>query len=539
MVSKFLINKRTLFISAFIILFIAIVTYIFAMMTQIKDILENPQPTMVYDKDNNPIIELQKPELTFSEVPGVVQSFVKERSESLADDLFQESFVERTVCNLLLSTAYSEEEEMDLYLNQMYFNNGVLGLRNASRYYFNKRLEETNQLEKVFLLFQSTDPSNNNQVKEFNKFVDSLYQDKIISEKERKNYIREMPDMILDLHHPKTFAQSYIDAVIDELHAEKGIKEDMLFRSGHKIYTYLDNDIQKSIYTHYQDPESFPKENNEKIESGMVILDHETGGIAGLIGGRKYQETSFNRAYETTRQPASTFKPLMVFAPAIEQGWSPKDRLQDVPMKFGSFQPINYDHDYRGEVSLREGLIMSYNVPAAWLLYKVGLENGMDFIRKFDLFEVDEKDGYKLANGFPRVGTSPLAIAQAYTIFPNGGKMVDVHSVERVISNEGNVIYKEKLEEKEIITRETAKTMMSLLYDVVEDGTGERAQVDGQHIAGKTGTTSYDSWFVGMNDQYVAAIWMGPDKVIPENRLKYGGDRKSLTLFKSIFTELN
>jgi penicillin-binding protein 2A len=541
MIKANLFEKKWRLVSLlFLIIIIFIITYLFVETAKVKSILENPQPTIIYDKDSHELIELEDTHISSRAVPNFILSYVKhgKKYEEIPEYLFPNSSFKKAVCTILADTFYSDKQLIDFYLSHMYFKNGVLGLENAAQYYFNKTIHETSQIEKVFLLSQTRSSTNTDQLKNSEKFLEKLYSEKLITENEYKEFIVGLPKLIESLHHSKTYAQSYVDYVIRELESRYGIKENEFFRKGYKVYTYLDKDIQEFLYSHYQNSKNFPKENNEIIESGMVILDHRNGEIAGLIGGRKYQNSLLNRAFMTTRQPASTFKPLMVFAPAIEKGWENSDRLKDVPMKFETFQPINYDHDYRGTVSLHEALIMSYNVPATWLLYKIGFEDGFEFINKFDLFEVTKKDGYKLANGFPSVGTSPLAMAQAYTIFPNDGKMVDAHTIKRMETHKGKVKYKEKLEEKKIIEKKTAKIMTDLLVDVVEEGTGKRAGIEGQQIAGKTGTTSYDAWFIGFNEKYVGAVWMGPDDVLPENRLKYAGDRKPLTLFKSIFSEL-
>jgi penicillin-binding protein 2A len=345
--------------------------------------------------------------------------------------------------------------------------------------------------------------------------------------------------MVETINNSNTIAQAYVQLVIKELVTELDLTEADLFRKGYTIQSNLDSKIQTDLIQVFSNNELFPEHTNTFIEAGMAIIDYQSGGITGIVGGRNYHTSTFNRAIDTTRQPASTFKPLFVYGPAIDLGWEADDKLNDSPMTLGDFTPKNYDYKYRGGVTLNESLTMSYNVPTAWLLNEIGLETGLEYIDKFDLFNLKPEEGFKLAMGYTDIGTSPLELSKAFSVFPNDGVFKEASTINTVITSYGKVVFEPSSKETKIYEKNTGKIMTSLLKEVVKVGTGKEAQVDGKKIAGKTGTTSYDGWFVGYDDRYVGAVWLGPDEVIPENRMNIDGSGYPATIFQMVFSELN
>ncbi|MDE5414010.1 transglycosylase domain-containing protein [Alkalihalobacterium chitinilyticum] len=514
-----------------IILLLGVFTY---QLNLIKSTIANPTPSVMYDYSGTALVPNDA--IWHGEVPELLNNYLLKRLDQLPEMMFPKSTSKQMIARFSLRSLDPEQELPAIYLNHMYFGYGLLGINNASHYFFNKDLDQISEIEVLFLLYKSTMSSESSSEDDFLRFLGNVFREGIISQDMLYSYFDEIPTVIQNTYRETTAVQSYILQVIKELE-KKGYKEVEFFRRGHRLYTYFNPSIQHVMFTEFQNEQNFPKFENAPVEGGMVIVDQRTGGIHALMGGREYQESDFNRATETTRQPASTFKPLIVYAPAIEVGWTPESVLLDKPIRFGDFEPWNLDRDFRGEVSLREAIVESYNVPAAWLLYEIGFLTGIDYINRFNLFEIDIEDGIKLSHGFTSVGTSPLAIAQAYTIFTNEGKMIEAHSIQKLDKRNSFFSRKHKPKETRIITEGTAMEMKNLLYHVVEEGTGVHAQSSNQTLGGKTGTTSFDGWFVGFNEQYMGALWIGPDEVIPENR----GDlsRYPAKLFGNIFYEIN
>ncbi|WP_263364176.1 penicillin-binding transpeptidase domain-containing protein [Geobacillus zalihae] len=145
--------------------------------------------------------------------------------------------------------------------------------------------------------------------------------------------------------------------------------------------------MQQALEAVYADDSLFPSSpDGVPVQSGAVLLDPKTGGVKALVGGRgRHVFRGFNRATELRRQPGSTLKPLAVYTPALEQGYGPFSPLKDEPLDFGGYRPQNYDHTYRGTVTMYEAIIHSLNVPAVWLLNEIGLDKGMEALHRFGL----------------------------------------------------------------------------------------------------------------------------------------------------------
>lgn len=537
MLRKFRFTKKIIMI---IILSVAI-SLLFSQIFLTKHDIETSNTSIIYDKNRNLAIQVSSGTTTFKKIPRIALDYIEKDNQYKNIDkiVYPDNVFKQSIAKLLTKSLYNEHELKELYLNQLYFQNGIIGIHSAANYYFNKKIEELTKMETIYLLSKTVNLSENNEMN-LTLFIRDLYKNKMISKVDENTFIYRIPSLIESLYNEKTYNQSYIDFVIHEVESNLKMKEEVFFRKGLKIYSNLDPKIIYTLYSEVQKTKmGMSPVTTDPIETGIAIIDFRTGKIVALLGGRKYQHSNLNRAFQITRQPASAFKPLIVFAPAIDLGWKPSDKLKDVPLRFGSFKPKNYDYIYRGEVTLKEALIHSYNVPAAWLLNKIGLDKGISYVKKTGLFHINKKDGLGLALGFTSVGTSPLALAQAYSIFPNDGELVNAHAVYMVKGSFGRTIYKVKQEENKIIDKKSARIMNDLLHDVVNKGTGEKAKVKGQSIAGKTGTTSYDAWFVGYNKQYVGAIWMGPDEVTPENRMDFGGGDAPAPLFKNIFSNFD
>lgn len=531
---------RKILIYITIALTIGSVLFCFFSTQKLKTQLEEPQYSSIQDKEGKVVISSNLDRLNENEIPKFISTYYKQEMDSLVEEqLLSEHPFQKVLYRLFLERNLTEDERLTIVMNLMYFDNGLVGLQHAADYYFNKKINKLSTLEQIFLIYKNENKNTQDIKKDLAVFIGKLEETRIIDSEEIPALMNQVDHLVEALKNSNTFAQSYIQLVTKELVAELDMTEADLFRKGYTIQTNLDSKIQTDLIQVFSKSELFPEHTNTFIEAGMAIIDYQSGGITGIVGGRNYHTSTFNRAIDTTRQPASTFKPLFVYGPAIDVGWKPNDKLNDSPIVLGNFTPKNYDYKYRGEVTLSESITMSYNVSTAWLLNAIGLETGLEYVDKFDLFHLKPEEGFKLAMGYTDIGTSPLALSKAYSVFPNEGVFKDTSAIKKVVSSSGKVVYATHSEDTKIYEKHTGKTMTSLLKEVVEIGTGKEAQVNGKQIAGKTGTTSYDGWFVGYDDRYVGTVWLGPDEVIPENRMNIDGGGYPATIFQKVFSELN
>jgi penicillin-binding protein 1A len=267
-------------------------------------------------------------------------------------------------------------------------------------------------------------------------------------------------------------------------------------------------------------------------QAGLVAIDNATGGIKALVGGYDFEDSKFDRATQAMRQTGSSFK-VYVYAEALAQGASPFDTVLDEPVTFhtGSqdYSPHNYDEKFEGRITLRRALADSRNVPAVRLLDKVGIENTIGLARKFGLQS-------------PLPPVLPLALGAAdltllehtsgFTVFPDDGIHIEPHYLRRVTSYDGVVMEDQRPNVTDVIPPEVARTMVAMLEEVVQFGTGVRAKEIGRPSGGKTGTTNdfTDAWYIGFTPQITCGVWVGNDAHVSLGK-KETGARAALPIW--------
>lgn len=249
-------------------------------------------------------------------------------------------------------------------------------------------------------------------------------------------------------------------------------------------------------------------------EAALVAMDPQ-GRVRAMVGGRDYAQSQFNRAVQARRQPGSAFKPV-VFAAAFEAGMEPSTAFNDEPIDIEGWSPENYGGNYRGRITIADALKRSINTVAA----QAGARVGADAVA-----EMGERLGITTAlNPVPALslgasGVRLIDMTRVYAVFANDGRRPDPVLVLEVRNSRGDLLYQapEATLGRQVIEVEQAQWMSTQLQGVIQDGTGQRAQLNGRRAAGKTGTSqnSRDAWFVGYTGQLVAGVWVGNDDDTP------------------------
>jgi penicillin-binding protein 1A len=248
-----------------------------------------------------------------------------------------------------------------------------------------------------------------------------------------------------------------------------------------------------------------------------VLIDQHSGQIQALVGGREHTVARpFNRATQAVRQPGSSIKPIAVYSPAFEQGYTEAFVQQDAPAVFGPKTFYNDDDTYRGPITMRTALEYSINTYAVKLLNQIGVDNGYNFAVNMGVTSLDPVNdkNLSLALGGITNGISPLEMAGAYAAIANQGVYIKPYCVRKILDANGNLLYEAKPQQRVVMSDQTASLMTDLLQSVVRVGTGTNARLD-RPVAGKTGTTTskVDAWFIGYTPEFTAAVWTGFDKV--------------------------
>ncbi|WP_445490656.1 PBP1A family penicillin-binding protein [Niallia sp. 03133] len=451
---------------------------------------------------------------------------------------------------------YKKDEILQMYLNHVYFGSGAWGISSASHKYFDKNIADVSISEAAMLagLLQAPsalDPYKNydGAIKRRNIVLSKMKEQKKITNEE---YKKAKAEKITLKDGGGTFIKRdypyYVDAVIDEAISKYGLTQDELLKRGYKIYTEMDQNLQSTLEKTFASNSLFPSSpDSTLVQGGAVLLDPETGGVRGMVGGRGQQVfRGFNRATQIQAQPGSTMKPLAVYTPALEEGYKVTSTLQDKPFKKGDYEPQNFTKTYKGEVPMYEALEQSLNVPAVWLLNKIGLDKGLDSLKRFGI-PLDKEDEYLgIALGGMHKGVSPLEMAEAYSAFPNEGVRMESHLITKIVGPTGNIIVENKTKSMKVTSKAVANDMTSMLLDVIKSGTGQGAKVTGFQIAGKTGSTQLpfantsgtkDQWFVGYTPNLVGAMWLGYDKTDRQHYLQSKSSGDVVPIFKAIMNQ--
>jgi penicillin-binding protein 1A len=262
-----------------------------------------------------------------------------------------------------------------------------------------------------------------------------------------------------------------------------------------------------------------------EVQGSLVALDSASGEIKALVGGYDFDASKFNRATQALRQTGSAFKPF-VYTMALDQGMTAGDTVLDAPITFpsgqGPWSPQNYDRKFEGVITLRRALSQSRNIPAVKLLNRFGVENCIEYVKKFGVTSSSLQPYLPLALGSAEV--TLLEMTSAYTVFPNDGVRLLPQFIKRVTDYSGEIKEENLVEVQEVIPISTARAMVGLLEGVVELGTAQKAKVLQRPVAGKTGTTNNytDAWFIGFTPSLTCGVWVGYDKKKPLGRGETG-----------------
>jgi penicillin-binding protein 1A len=257
-------------------------------------------------------------------------------------------------------------------------------------------------------------------------------------------------------------------------------------------------------------------EQTPKAQSALLSIEAETGLVKAMVGGRDFQDSQFNRAIQSRRQPGSAFKPI-IYAAAIDHGYTPATVILDAPIIFEdterdfTWKPKNYAEKFYGPTLLRQALAKSRNVVTVKILKDIGIDYAIEYARKVGIHSHMNRD---LSIALGSSGVSLLEIVNAYSVFANQGYRVNPIFVTRITDRDGRVLEENHPEREKVIEETTAFMVNSLLESVVKSGTGKRVRALNRPVAGKTGTTNnlYDAWFVGYTPDMITGVWVGFDE---------------------------
>jgi penicillin-binding protein 1A len=256
-------------------------------------------------------------------------------------------------------------------------------------------------------------------------------------------------------------------------------------------------------------------EEDSGAQGALVAIDNATGEIKAMVGGRDFNLSKFNRTTQALRQVGSSFKPY-VYTAAIDRGATPDDTIVDAPVTFPTpsgppYEPHNYDEKFEGTITLRRALAQSRNIPALKLADSVGIKTVIDYAHRFGITSTIPP---YLPIALGAVEVTPIEQTSAFSVFPNDGVHISPRYITKVTDYEGRTLEENFPDVKDVVSARTARTMTSMLREVVLHGTAIAAASLKYPLAGKTGTTNNftDAWFVGFSPSLTCGVWIGYDE---------------------------
>lgn len=455
-----------------------------------------------------------------------------------------------------LEQELSKDEIMELYLNLAPMGNNYVGVQAAAQNYFGKNASELNLAECAFLAGLPKSPSYYNPLRESGRrnalrrqriVLSKMYELGYITEEEYQNALNT--ELLFRSNETQSsndinsyFTEYAISEVINDVATARNISVDLaatiVYNRGYHIYTTLEPDVQAVLDEAFSTRDLFQQDPTllvdypEKPQAGMVIINVQTGAIAGMQGGYgpKPGNMVLNRATQAYRSTGSSIKPIIDYAPAIELGiivpsmiYVDEESHLD-PNNPAAAWPLNADRSYAGPMTIRRAVATSKNTIAVKVWYDVGGETALWFLMQEGIDMTAEGAYPAQAIGSFTTGITPLQMCGAFNTLASGGTYTEPYAYTQVLDSNDNVVLTKTPESHRVYSAETAFIMSDILEDVITNGTATGTvsiitNADGEYIAtaGKTGTTdaNLDKWFCGYTPYYCGAVWYGYD-----NRLR-------------------
>lgn len=479
-----------------------------------------------------------------------------------------------------LEKKYTKKEIMEFYLNNIYFANGYYGIQSASLGYFGKGVNSLSLSQITFLLSIPNSPTRYNPYENIegtlarrDRILDQMVLDGKISEAEASKAKSEE----IKLKAPKVEKSSYaltfaLDRAVKALMKSEGFNfrysfnsdedrkaynenynevysscQTRLYSGGYRIYTSIDPEKQKLLQDTVDNGLSVSSEKSKSgiysLQGAAVTIDNSSGRVVAIVGGRsqKLKGSTLNRAYQSFRQPGSTIKPLIVYTPAFEQGYTPESLVKDEKIEGG---PVNADGVFSGNMTILDALAKSKNTVAWKLFTEISPAIGIGKLLDMGFSAIADTDYYPSAalGGFTK-GVNAVEMASAYAAIENGGEFREPTCIMKMTDSSGNDIvadgFYQKGTSKYIYDENACKMMITCMEAVMTKGTGVGGKLATMPCAGKTGTTndSKDLWFVGFTKYYTTSVWVGYD--IPRSLAGLTYTATPLGIWKTYMDSIN
>lgn len=436
-----------------------------------------------------------------------------------ANQTFLRKYQELAI-SIAIEQQYTKDEILDMYLNSVYFGENAFGIEDAAKTYFDKAPKELTLAESSMLIGVLPAPSAYSPISgsmEYAKerqatVLTRMVNNGFITQAEKEAALAQELNYSDGASKANDTAPHFAEMVIEELNKKYG--EERVARSGYKVKTTLDITMQKQLKESVDSNIRYI-ERNGGSNASAVAIDPKTGELRALIGSADWENEEWGKVnmVTTDRQPGSSFKPIY-YAEALAQGVvTPATILEDVPTDFNGYKPLNANRTFSGNVSVRNAISRSLNIPSVKVMQQLGVEESVITAKRMGI-DIDDKTDYGLSLALGSVEASLMEMTNAYAAFANQGRQFNPVLIKQINNKFNKAIFVAKQEKpKEVQTQQGSYLISSILSDANARAPifGSSLTVPGRTAAVKTGTTdnSRDAWTIGYTPQLAIGVWVG------------------------------
>lgn len=466
----------------------------------------------------------------------------------LTFDKTWERKIEEAFLTLELETHYSKNEILEGYLNTIDFGGGNYGIKEASKYYFNKNPKELTKAEASILVGIPKSPNYYNPIFNYKNaknrqysVLKSMVNNRYISENEMKKIYNEKISFYGKSDKVELSSVYYYkDAVMDEMKNIKQIPKTMLETDELNIYTNLDKNVQKKL------EETVDTEmKSTSMQVASIVVEPKTAKIVGLIGGKDYSKSQFNRATKSKRQVGSTIKPFIYYS-ALENGFTPSSTFLSERTTFNlgndMYSPKNANNIYANKnISMLAAISYSDNIYAIKTHLFLGKDSLSNLAKRVKI-NTSIKELASSALGTTEINM--IDFSNGYITLANEGKHEQPHLIEKITNKKGKILYEYKYNTEELLNKKYVYILNNLLtntynYKMVNYTSPTllsiSSDINGKYAI-KSGSTSYDYWTIGYDSNYLVMVWAGNDN---DNKIKNSESKITKKIWAKTMNNIN
>lgn len=435
-----------------------------------------------------------------------------------------------------IENKYTKDQILELYLNIIYFGNNCYGIESAANYYFSKNAKDLSVEEAAMLAGLIKSPAKyspiknyDNSLKRRNLVLSEMNKDGLLSTEEYNRAKNSKIELNINGER-KNRLNSYSQAAIDEAESVLRLPAKQIALKGYKIYTYQNQEKQKALQ------EAIKSQDVESDYAG-IIIDNARHAVVAYIGNSVF------KILDAKRQPGSCIKPVLVYAPALnEDVIYPCSQILDEKTTISDYTPKNVGGIYHGYVTARESLSKSINVPAVKVLSYVGIDKAKAYAEEMGI-DFDEKDdSFSLALGGMTYGVNIKQLAGAFSTFALGGNFASPSFISFITDKNDKLVYVNKPKERQILREDSAYLLTDMLKTCVKSGTAKKLASLNLDLASKTGTVgkpnskqNLDAWNISYTKEQTCGVWLGN---LDNTPISYAGGNQPTEIVKNYFENI-